>query len=332
MLRRFLLLLFFVFCLFGCDDASIVEPLLVEMPSVVSPFTGNLKRVGTLKKFGSNVGNAAALEWNGESLYMIAERGVSTSRGEYLFRLDKETGLATVVNGSAIDLGGSFRGGRSFTQVYGVDPWDMVWLPSPEGYEGVMLAACPKIRQIVEINLETGFAERLTSRKGYCLLDESRTSELEEEVVLARGLGFLDGKLYASGVKERNIAPNPRIVEIFELGVNFRCLIDLPQGDGAGIGPWAPLAMSSDGRQMYMAGEGPYGLYVLDLDTGKQTLVAEWYIPVLPDGYTRYDPYYYHHVESNTMGRIDITGLAFDGEEMYAVDHWTNALYVLERN
>ena len=330
MLRRFLFLILFVFCFLGCDDTAVIKPLLEEAPSVVSRYTGELTRVGMLKNFGSNVGDAAALEWNGESLYMIAEMGASTSRGEYLFRLDKETGLATVVNGSAIDLGGSFRGGLSFTQVYGVDPWDMVWLPPPDGYEGVMLATCPKLRQIVEIDLETGFAKRLTRNKGYCLLDESRTTVFEEEVVLSRGIGFLNGQLYASGVKERNIAPNPRIVEIFLVGYNFRCFLDLPQADGAGIGPWAPLAMSSDGHQMYMAGEGPYGLYVLDLDTGKQTLVAEWYIPVLPDGYTRYDAYYYHHIESNTMGRIDITGLAFDGEQMYAVDHWTNALYVLE--
>ncbi len=330
MLKRLFVFVLFVFCLFGCDDTAVIQPLLEETSSVVSPYTGVLKRVGTLKNFGSNVGDAAALEWNGESLYMIAEMGGYRNRGEYLFKLDKETGEATVVNGSAIDLGGSFRGGLSFTQVYGVDPWDMVWLPPPDGIKGSMLATCPKLRQIVEIDLETGFAKRLTRNKGYCLLDESRTTVFEEEVVLSRGIGFLNGELYASGVKERNIAPNPRIVEIFLVGYNFRCFLDLPVSDGAGIGSRPPHAMSSDGERMYMAGQAPNGLYVLDLETGKRELIAEWSLKELPEGIEHYEGVYYFDVEKNSISHLDITGLAFDGERMYVVDHWSDALYVLE--
>ena len=76
-----------------------------------APNTLYYRRVGNVQNFGSGVDDPVALEWNGTDLYMLADRGVYPNEGQYLFRVDKETGQATMVNPGARDLGGSFGGG-----------------------------------------------------------------------------------------------------------------------------------------------------------------------------------------------------------------------------
>lgn len=90
----------------GCDDSSsiVLDEFLQEGPGILSPYTGELHRVGTVEKFNVGAKNPVALEWNGTDLYMLAYQGLYQNRSQYLFQVDKETGEATLVNFGAPDL------------------------------------------------------------------------------------------------------------------------------------------------------------------------------------------------------------------------------------
>ena len=98
-----LLLLFFGFLFFGCDEAELmVEPVISSVETgeaqsdvtAISRYTGVLYRVSDVERFGSRANDPVALEWNGTDLYMIAEEGYYPNKGEYLFRVDREMGTS----------------------------------------------------------------------------------------------------------------------------------------------------------------------------------------------------------------------------------------------
>ena len=156
--------------LVGCDDPDLIvlEELLQEDPGYLSPYTGELHRVGTVEKFNVGAKEAIALEWNGESLYMLAYQGRYQDKSQYLFEVDKDTGVATVVNHGAPDLGGSFKQGRGFTQVLYVRPSDLAW----DASAGRMLAVCAVLDTIVSIDLDRGLAGRISWQEDYCLFND----------------------------------------------------------------------------------------------------------------------------------------------------------------
>ena len=84
----------------GCGDTELVVSSILEISEGAqqSRYTGVLYRVGTLEKFGLNVEDPEALEWNGTDLYMVAQHGRWTNESDYLFRVSRETGKATFVN------------------------------------------------------------------------------------------------------------------------------------------------------------------------------------------------------------------------------------------
>ena len=162
-----------VFCaLFvGCDDAELMVSSALESSELTleSRYTGVLYRVGTLEKFGRNVEDPEALEWNGTDLYMIAQHGRWTNESDYLFTVSRETGKVTFVNPGARDFGGTFTQGRTFTQVRNVRPVDLSWNP----VENRMYGICPVLDAIVSIDIITGLAGRISWKEKFCLLDEN---------------------------------------------------------------------------------------------------------------------------------------------------------------
>ena len=117
MLKRFATLLTLLTALFifnACDDApeiteTIINEILTDpIPTPQSRYTGKLRRVGTVEKFGGNVESPDALEWNGESLYMLADRGRYTNKGQYLFKVDRVTGEAEIINAGGEGFGWFF--------------------------------------------------------------------------------------------------------------------------------------------------------------------------------------------------------------------------------
>ena len=175
MLKRFATLLTLLTALtitsfLGCGDAPesiVLDQIIREVSSFESPYTGGLEPVETVDNFGLNLDDPTALEWNGKTLYMLADHGKLGKPGQYLFTLDRHTGIAAFVNRSAKDLGGSFHG-RSFTQVLHVEPTDMTWIPSANS----MMASCPILDSIVFLNLETGFASRMSWLRDFGLTNE----------------------------------------------------------------------------------------------------------------------------------------------------------------
>ena len=192
MLKRFatlltILLTAFTITIFSsCDgpESIVLDEILRENSTYNSPYTGGLIRIGTVKAFGNHIDRPVAIEWNGQTLYMLADHGKNERRAKYLFRLDKNTGIAEFVNRSAVNLGGSFTSSRGFTQVLYVSPRSLTWMPAPKngiegidypiGYTGEMLAVCPVLDSVVTINIETGLAGRITFKKDFCLKTPER--------------------------------------------------------------------------------------------------------------------------------------------------------------
>ena len=347
--RKLFLLIFLVaVALVGCDDPdlSVLDQVVLEAQSPVSSYTGELYRVGNLEKFGRNVESPDALEWNGESLYMLADHGSWRNSGQYLFKVDKETGEAVKVNPGAKDLGGSFSQGRGFTQVLYVSPSDMTWHP-----DGQMLAVCPVIDSIVTIDLETGLAGRITFQKDFCLKYSDGDSDFDREVGsvwsigAGRALGWTDQGLYMWGISGRSVESINRgyrsFGALYEISDNLKCAtpVGSPVFYGQPTeGPRFPdegeyfaYSFCFDGEHLYMSGADTSALYVVDTETGALTFVADWYFSEPPPGYA------FHElgvldVEANALGGIWITGLAFDGQDMFAVCSFTDGLYKLGRN
>ena len=316
-----------VFCaLFvGCDDAELMVSSALENSEAVfeSRYTGVLYRVGTLEKFGLNAEDPEALEWNGTDLSMIAEHGSYPYEGYYLFRVSRETGKATKVNAGARDFGGTFAQGRTFTQVHNVRPVDLSWNP----VEKQMYAICPVLDVVVSIDVETGLAGRVTWKEYFCLLDENGNRLLGAGVALAwhQNELFMVGKsLYGT------LDGRPPLAQLFLTESPFFCAVALTENPPIqfGVGEDVPTTLCSDGRFLYMTGLGTQGLYIMDTYTGHAFFVAKWTFAEIPPGHKISTiEGRYVNISRNVESEIRITGLAFDGESMWAVDRFTDALY-----
>lgn len=345
--RKLFLLIFLVaVALVGCDDPdlSVLDQVVSEAQPPVSSYTGELHRVGNVEKFGRNVESPDALEWNGESLYMLADRGRYTNKGQYLFKVDRETGEALMINPGAKDLGGSFSQGQVFTQVLYVSPSDMTWHP-----DGQMFAVCPVLDSIVTIDLETGLAGRITFDKDFCLRYPEGDSEFDHEfggypvIGAGRALAWTDQGIYMWGISLRSTDIVDRgyrsFGALYEISDNLKCAT--PVGSPVFFGqptegPPYPdegeayaYSFCFDGEHLYMSGADTSALYVIDVDTGALTFVADWHFSEPPPGYALHE-LGIHDLEADVLGGIWITGLAFDGQDMFAVCSFTDGLYIVE--
>ena len=343
----------FVFSfLFGCDDAQqMVSPVIdggaVEVvetlfPSVDSRYTGVLYRVGTVENFGRRVEDPMALEWNGIDLYMLAEYGNYPNEGEYLFRVDRNTGAAGFVNTGARDLGGSFTQGRVFTQVKGVSPDDLAWRQG-FGDSGEMFGVCFVVDAIVSIDVETGLAGRINDGFLECL-------DGDEGVLEGQALGYNGVDFFMSGTIQ-NLS-GEKFLGLSRISGNLGCPVPIVEITSPQLGPVYPVAMCWDGDGMYVSEMHTQSLCILDLETGEVSLVGKWVYSELPLGYyiqdkntgresgltempLDHDGRNYHYVNrAKNVGFDfpDITGIAFDGQDMYVVDYFTDALYRVGRN
>lgn len=344
-------LVFFV----SCDDAhQMVSPALdslqvkEDFSDLVSGsrYTAVLYRVGILEQFGAGVDDPGALEWNGTDLYMIAEHGSYPTEGEFLFRVDKQTGQAVKVNPGARDLGGSLTQGRGFvhTSIYGITVNDMAW-----DAEFGMRAAGHAVNRIVMVDLETGLASGSSSKLSFCI--EGNDSELTPE-----SLGYDRTDWYITARTDSLLGVYG--YGLYRLSGNCVLLVSQLQSIGSenllvnGVyrepHQVKPVAMCWDGQNMYVSDTHTSSLGVLDLQTGKVVLVGRWRFGKLPPGVVISNKNIYRHysnltempvdhdgrefgywkVKENTMFDFpDITGIAFDGENLYAVDYFTDALY-----
>ena len=327
----------------GCDEAEqMVAPVIESLDDrasaerlVAGGYTGKLVRVGSIIKFGSGIHKPKALEWNGETLYMIASQGRFESERQFLCTVDRETGKASIVNPSAYNLGGSFGRGRGFTQVLGVRPNSMAWIPD----QNAMVTLCPVLDTIVGIDLERGYATRGSWDEGFCI------EGTDERVDAGFALGY-DGKTLWM--------PVDRLYEFVEDTTRCVKLSNMPDVFHDGPGTVYPQSMSWDGENMYLSGSfRTNALHILDLQTGIPMEVGKWRYAELPPGVVITDKNIYKDVSdltqmpedrvdgstygywNQTEGYVfdfpDVTGIAFDGQNMYAVCHFTDALYRLER-
>ena len=357
---RLITLLLIIFSLtnfLSCGDTPesiILEQVLQETLTHESPYTGKLIRVGNTEKFGLNLDDPVAIEWNGEQLYMLANQGRYTNKRQYLFTVDRFTGNASMVSG-IMNLGGSFDQGRGFTQVLYVSPNDMAWHP-----EGYMLAVCPVIDSIVGIDIEKGTASRVTFQKDFCL----RTDDGYRVIGAGRALAH-DGKdLWMWGITGRSVEQNNLGNKSFAQLYKFshpeiaKCVIPVGNPiiygrteaehdadfqsflDGKSAHPSLPdegeahaSTFCFDGQHLYASGIDTRGLYIVNRSTGELHFVAKWEFAITPPGYEKHELGGYLNIEENILAQWapSITGLAFDGENMYAVEGFTDALYKVEK-
>ena len=337
---------------FACDDApqitkTIIDEILTDpIPVTQSRYTGGLQRVGTVKGFGdSGVHTPIAIEWNGQSLYMIAEKGYNERAGLFLFSLNRHTGTATIINPSAIDLGGSFRG-RSFTKVYGVNPNDMAW----DSTTNQMLATCGLLDRIVLIDLDTGEAIRITTNNIFNVLKEQG-----HRFSSPRGIAYDGIQLFIAGVTPYPSShnPTPRNAELLKVSNNLKYAQQIFETPPIqfNAGETTPYALCFAEGYLYMSGADTDSLYIIDRETGVAYFIAKWYYTQIPIGHaihnketgkdtslTEMPPdhdgtqYCYRNIQRNLCVDFpDITGLAFDGIDMFAIDARTNGLYKLEK-
>ena len=242
----------------------------------------------------------------------------------------------------AKDLGGSFSQGRGFTQVLYVSPTDMTW--HPDG-NGVMLAVCPVLDSIVTIDLETGFAGRITFDKDFCLRVPEDDENFGGRPVIGSGraLAWTDQGLYMWGVSLRSTQMVDRghrsFGGLYQISENLRCAT--PVGSPVYFGqpsegsPYPDegeayaYSFCFDGEHLYMSGADTRALYVIDRNTGDLTFVADWHFSELPSGFAFHE-FGILDIERNSIGGIWITGLAFDGQDMFAVCSFTDGLYIVE--
>ena len=272
----------FVFSfLFGCDDAQqMVSPVIdgdtvgvveTPFPSVDSRYSAILHRVSDVERFGSGVYSPVALEWNGSDFYMLAEHGYHQSAGQYLFKVDRYSGVAEKVNPGARDLGGSFAQGRTFTQVFHVYPRDLAW----SSLSSRMFAACFVIDKIVSIDIESGLADRITDEKiSYCLEGDERVPQ-----VFAFAHDGID--FYASS-KVDNFSSE---IILSRVSSDFSCLIPIAEIRSSEAERIRPISMCWDGKAMYLSENNMSSLYLLDLETGDLHVVGKWVYGVLPPGH-----------------------------------------------
>ena len=346
MLKRFATLLTLLTALtfvglFGCDDTPesiVLDQILREALPYESPYTGGLIQIGTLKNFGSNITSPTALEWNGEHLYMLADRG----KYQYLFTVDKHTGKALIVNTGARNLGGSFGQGRNFTQVGYTEPTDMTW------HKTTMLAICPVLDSIVSINLQTGLAGRISFRDDFCLRYPKGDTDFDKEFGGYRVIGssialaHTPQGFFMWGVTQRNNKLTERgwgsFGQFYKVSENLTCAT--PIGE--------PILQSSedeshaysleyDGQHLYMSGLSTKALHILNQETGESYLIAKWHFTQMPKGIQKLSNGYYLDTDNpkypeGISSIIQVTGITFDGTDMYAIESFTNALYKLERN
>ena len=335
-LNRLLTLLFaaaLLIAMIGCDDPEsvILDQILENVPSYQSPYTGGLQRIGTVKNFGLNLDSPVAIEWNGQHLYMLAD----SRNGQYLFTVDRNTGIATFVNRGAMNLGGDFSQGRSFTQVLYVEPTDMTWIPFPDhyvkgvdyfdGYTGNMVASCPILDSIVFINIDTGTAGRLSRLRDFCLTTENGSPQYAGP----RGLAF-DGEELFTGALLLDSPKNN--AELLRVTGNYRCASPLNENPlNFGVGEAAPYALCFDQQYLYMSGSDTRALYIIDRHIGTAHFVADWYFVEMPEGFRTHELGDILNIKENMRGNIWITGLAHDGTDMFAIEAFTSGLYKLER-
>ena len=339
----FLLVLISCSSFLSCDDAEVlVEPVIgsLESSEPVSRYTGVLHRVGDVERFGSGANDPVALEWDGTDLYMLAEQGFYPYEGQYLFKVDKDLGRAQKVNSGARDLGGSFAQGRTFTAVRHVRPNDLAW----SSLSNKMFGVCFVIDMVVSIDTVSGLAGRLTSEKlSFCLEGDERRPQ---GLVLAHD----DIDFYMLSWTENPLGD--RIVMLSEVSNSFRCSTPIVEISGLGLDVSIPDSMCWDGEWMYVSERLTGSLSILDLETGELNLVARWIYDELPpdhfiqvmatgedSGFTQmpvdYDGSGYQYVnKSENLGFKfpSIRGIAFDGQNMYAVDYHTDALYRVGQN
>ena len=327
-LLTILLALLIITTFLGCGDTPesiVLDQIIQKVSSFESPYTGGLQPVGTAHNFDLNLDDPMALEWNGKTFYMLANHGKFERISQYLFTLDRDTGVAAFVNRSARNLGGSFHG-RNFTQVLHVFPTDMTWIPNPDNNTGSMMASCPMLDSIVLLDIETGFANRISWLRDFGLTNEDGSPQFAGP----RGIAFDGQELFIGAVRldsDRNDAELLRVGRghytyaepLSENPLNFN------------VGEPNPIALCFDEQNLYMSGGDTHALYMIDPQTNISHYVADWYLTQVPEGFKKHRLGGILNIEENTYSIINITGLAHDGTDMFAVDAFTNKLYKLER-
>ena len=308
----------------GCGDTPesiILDQIIREVSNVHSPYTGGLEPIGTVDNFGLNLDTPVAIEWNGKTLYMLAEHGINRNASQYLFTLDPHTGVAAFVNHSARNLGGSFHG-RSFTQVLHVEPRDMTWIPSANS----MMASCPVLDSIVFLNIETGFASRMSWLRDFGLTNEDGSPQYAGP----RGIAFDGQELFIGAVRLDSDRKNAELLHInIPIYQHAKPLSENPLTFN--VGETSPRALCFDQQYLYMSAGDSHALYIIDRQTSLAHYVADWHFTTMPKGFTTHRLGDIFDIKNNTRGNIQITGLAYDGTDMLGVDAFTNKLYKLER-
>ena len=252
----------------------------------------------------------------------------------------KDLGHAQKVNSGARDLGGSFAQGRTFTAVRYVRPNDLAW----SSLSNKMFGVCYVIDMIVSIDTVSGLAGRLTSKDiSFCLEGDERRPQ---GLVLAHD----DIDFYMLSWTENLLGD--RIVMLSQLSNSFRCSTPIVEVSGLGLDLSAPDSMCWDGEWMYVSERYTGSLSILDIQTGELNFVGRWTYAELPVGHyiqdrntgedsgltempVDYDGsgyQYVNRVENLGFKFPSIRGIAFDGQDMYAVDYFTDALYRVGRN
>ena len=307
----------------GCGDtpeAIVLEQIIREVSSFHSPYTGGLEPIGTIDNFGLNLDDPVAIEWNGKTLYMLADHGKFQNKSQYLFTLDRHTGAATFVNHSARDLGGSFHG-RGFTQVLHVEPRDMTWIPPSN-----MMAACPVLDSIVFLDIETGSASRMSWLRDFGLTNEDGSPQYAGP----RGIAFDGQELFIGAVRLDSDRKNAELLRVNTGHYKYaKPLSENPLNFN--VDEAAPRTLCFDQQYLYMSGGDTKALYIIDRQTNIAHYVANWHFTTMPEGFTIHRLGDIFNIKENTRGNIQITGLAYDGTDMFGVDACTNKLYKLER-
>ena len=278
MLKRFATLLTLLTTLIitsflGCGDtpeAIVLDQILQEASRFHSPYTGGLEPVGTVDNFGLNVNNPTALEWNGKTLYMLADHGKLGKPAQYLFTLDRHTGVAAFVNRSARDLGGSFHG-RSFTQVLHVSPTDMTWVGDG------MMASCAILDSIVYLDIETGFASRMSWLRDFGLTNEDGSPQYAGP----RGIAFDGQELLIGALRLDSDRKNAELLRV-QLYKYAKPLSENPLNFS--VGEAVPRALCFDQQYLYMSGAQTNALYIIDRQTSIAHYVAKWHFTTMPEG------------------------------------------------
>jgi len=353
----------------SCDNQSILLNQVLQSTPNSIPYTATLHRISSVENFGIGAESPNAIEFadlpdGNKQLYMIASTGLHHSRGEYLFRLDKNTGIAEYVNKSAIDLGGSFKGSKNFIRLKGVSPTDMTWVPPhksyiegidyPIGYLGTMMAICPVTDQLLGIDIKTGYAMGTRDKSQFCITDEDN-APIGGNVTLAYQGHLIPNN---SGGTTFFMTAGSRIATRLYMTTGNRCATDLglkwgskypenregwdgvmlrvktypPAAPNFDVGEAFPTALCYDNNNLYMSGADTQSFYQLNTETGQATLIGRWNYAKGTPGVekSQYDKNQWKNTYKNAYSFIQITGLAFDNKHMYAVDAFTNALYKVE--